>query len=249
MNTKIKNIIKTTLVVLAAVLITNTTVNAIGTLTPSGTPGEDTQYSLIDIYNKITNINATLSIKTAPDFDSIVASFRTLSEIWGLLETAEDVVIPENIKDGVTIFGVEGDLEEGGEQGLPKTGQTTVYTENDDGDSGVGIELSYTDNGNETITDNATGLVWQKSGSHNPAGWPEAISYCNNLSLAGGGWRLPNIKELQSIIDFGRVSPATNPLFTSTQNGFYWSSTTVMGNQNNAWILYFLNGDLSVYFK
>lgn len=109
MNTKIKNIIKATLVVLIAVLITNTTVNAIGTLTPSGTAGEDTQYSLNDIYNKITNINATSSVKTAPDFDSIAASFRTLSEIWGLLETAEDVVIPENIKDGVTVFGVEGD--------------------------------------------------------------------------------------------------------------------------------------------
>ena len=102
--------LKTITFSLFALAFVTTSTYAIGTLTPSGTPGENTQVSLTDIYNKILNINATPEAKSAPDFDNPLASFRTLSEIYALLETNQPVVVPENIREGVEIFGVEGDM-------------------------------------------------------------------------------------------------------------------------------------------
>ena len=108
------------------------------------------------------------------------------------------------------------------------------------GNTGYGIN-DFGDNGNGTISDNATGLTWMQSDSGNALNWEGAINYCESLEYAGiGDWRLPNAKELQSIVDYDRSpdttnSAAINPLFnvTSITNEagqvdypFYWSSTT-----------------------
>ncbi len=99
---------------------------------------------------------------------------------------------------------------------------------------------NFVDNGDGTITDNATGLMWQQADDGNPRDWQNALSYCENLSLAShSDWRLPNAKELHSILDYSRSpqttnSPAIDPLFSCTSfnnpdgnpnYGAYWTSS------------------------
>lgn len=90
---------------------------------------------------------------------------------------------------------------------------------------------SLTDNGNGTVTDSGTLLTWQQ-GENSAMTWDAALTYCEGLTLAGQtDWRLPNIKELSSIVDDSRISPAINTtLFpnVSSLSGLlsYWSSTT-----------------------
>ncbi len=73
-----------------------------------------------------------------------------------------------------------------------------------------GINL-YTDNGDSTITDSSTGLMWAQYDSGEGLIWKEALSYAENSTLAGyNNWRLPNIKELQGIIDYTRSPSATD---------------------------------------
>lgn len=71
-----------------------------------------------------------------------------------------------------------------------------------------GIQPSYADNGDGTVTDNATGLVWQQSGSNERYGWADAQEYCTTLELGGrDDWRAPNLKELFGISDFSQGWP------------------------------------------
>ncbi len=100
-----------------------------------------------------------------------------------------------------------------------------------------GFTNSFQDNGDDTVTDNATGLIWQKANGEQGANdyqfnWEEALSYCENLSLAGqADWKLPDVKELQSIVDYTRIDPALDTgVFTFNKtpgtSSFFWSSTT-----------------------
>lgn len=99
--------------------------------------------------------------------------------------------------------------------------------------------------GNGAVTDERTGLVWQQQDDGQTRTWEAAISYCEGLSLAGqGDWRLPNIKELESITDDGRYSPSIDPIFTGTQVSNYWSSTTYVLDSNDAWVVNFYNGSV-----
>ncbi len=115
---------------------------------------------------------------------------------------------------------------------------------------------SFTDNGDGTITDAATGLMWMQDDSKSGMNWNDALSYAETFTYAGhSDWRLPDAKELQSIVDYTRSpqttsSAAIDPLFKSTQitneagevdYPFYWSSTThaswATGNEG-AWGIY-----------
>ncbi len=102
----------------------------------------------------------------------------------------------------------------------------------------------FVDNGDGTITDNATGLMWSQDDNGEGIIWSDALNYAENSTEAGySDWRLPDAKELQSIVDYTRSpdqtdSPAIDALFncTSITNeagnadyGFYWSSTTHAG--------------------
>lgn len=69
---------------------------------------------------------------------------------------------------------------------------------------------------------NPTTMVWC-----NDWGTPDALTACNGISAGGfSDWRLPNVKELMSIVDYGRVSPAIDPIFDNCQSYDYWSGTT-----------------------
>jgi hypothetical protein len=133
---------------------------------------------------------------------------------------------------------------------VAKTGQTKCYADNGteiscsgtfrDGDFQMGVpwpDPRFTDNGDGTVTDKLTGLMWAKDANldNGTMPWNDAIDYANNLSLGSGGcgtnytdWRLPNIKELLSLIDYGNynvVLPSGHP-FSNVQESHYWSSTT-----------------------
>jgi hypothetical protein len=91
----------------------------------------------------------------------------------------------------------------------------------------------FINNDNGTIADQATGLVWQAVDSGTVFNWDESLNYCENLKYGGfSDWRLPNAKELQSIVDYSRSpqtsgSAAINPLFSvSETESWYWTSTT-----------------------
>lgn len=86
----------------------------------------------------------------------------------------------------------------------------------------------FVDNFNGTVTDLSTGLMWQKETPNNTMTWEEALSYCESLTLAGySDWRLPNRKELRSLVDFSRHIPAINTTYFPDTIPFrYCSSTT-----------------------
>jgi len=96
----------------------------------------------------------------------------------------------------------------------------------------------FTDNGDGTIKDNFTGLVWQKNSSTTPMTWEAALSYTKTLTLGEkSDWRLPNIKELQSLNDVSRVKPSINKTFFPNimTSAFYWSSTSQYKTPAIAW--------------
>jgi hypothetical protein len=133
---------------------------------------------------------------------------------------------------------------------LPDTGQTTSYTTTFGEDNDYTINPpSYTDNGNGTITDNVTSLIWQKEDDNTIRTWTDAGTYCDNLSLGGyTDWRLPSDIELMSIVNYGTYGPSINTTyFPNTNSSFYWSSTTYADDTSSAWGVYFYDGN--VYYN
>jgi len=142
---------------------------------------------------------------------------------------------------------------------VEKTGQTIIYAPGDDGDFQKGVAWPvprFRDNGNGTVTDRLTGLIWLKNANcFGTMEWGDALSVCNDLAdgqcgltdgSEPGDWRLPNIKEFQSPIHFGYYYPALpntegtgqwteGDPFTGVQSGFYWSSTTLAYYAGFAW--------------
>ncbi len=102
-------------------------------------------------------------------------------------------------------------------------------------------ENDFIDNGDGTVTDRVTGLIWMQKDSGKGMNWKDALEYAENMVYAEhDDWRLPNAKELQFIIDYSRSpdtadSPAIDPVFVTTSivneagekdYPFFWSSTT-----------------------
>lgn len=90
-------------------------------------------------------------------------------------------------------------------------------------------ENQFVDNGDGTISDLGTGLMWLKNDSGKGLDWEHALSYAENLEFAGhNDWKLPNVKELQSIVDYSGVYPAINPDYfkITDKDAYFWSSTS-----------------------
>ena len=84
-------------------------------------------------------------------------------------------------------------------------------------------------NGDGTVTDHAFDLMWQQADDGQPRQWRAALAYCEALHLAGhDDWRLPNAKELQSIVDYRRAAPAIDASVfrIADPRGWFWTSTT-----------------------
>jgi hypothetical protein len=138
-----------------------------------------------------------------------------------------------------------------------------------DGEAQAGSPLSFTDNGDGTITDNNTGLTWAKrsdDGSvhdrdtlHN---WSNAfasyVATLNSTSFAGfNDWRVPNARELESVVNYQTANPALSPVFNAgcvpgcsvlscdCNQANWWSSTTAPGGPTQAWLLISNDGPLT----
>lgn len=95
----------------------------------------------------------------------------------------------------------------------------------------------FTDNNNGTLTDNYTGLMWQKTPIGKTYTWDSALFYASSFSLAGfSDWRLPTIKELQSLNDPKLVNPSFDKnVFSNLVVGDYWASTSLFNTGSKAW--------------
>ena len=99
-----------------------------------------------------------------------------------------------------------------------------------------------------TVTDRATGLVWQQTPSvSSTLQWHEALAHCEGLDYAGQtDWRLPNVLELATIVDEKKVpAPAINTHFFETlpTHAGYWTSTTARTIDSSAYGIYFNDQD------
>jgi len=110
---------------------------------------------------------------------------------------------------------------------------------------------SFVDNSDSTISDTSTGLMWQKATAPGTYTWEEALTYCENLTLADkSDWRLPNRNELQSIVNYNTHNPVIDTtFFPGTVASGYWSSTTNASNTNGAWYVNFDIGLANSYDK
>src|SRR5208283_815424 len=105
--------------------------------------------------------------------------------------------------------------------------------------------------GNGTVYDTKSKLTWQQTVSSVTYSWAGAKTYCAGVgaSLGGTGWRLPTIKELQSIVDLTQTtSPMIDPnAFPSTPSAVFWSSSPVAVSPSSAWVVYFNDGNADSY--
>ncbi len=124
--------------------------------------------------------------------------------------------------------------------------------------SGPSSAASFTDNGDETVTDSTTSLVWQQcsaglsgascgTGTAETKTWQVALEYCENLNLDGRTWRLPSVNELKTIVDRSKTAaPYIDTVhFPATVSSYYWTSTTEIPSPAFAWYVNFLNGYVS----
>jgi hypothetical protein len=195
---------------------------------------------------------------------------RTLDEIMAAAPAvdATNGATTANVASGKTFWGLtsgQWGLQTGTASlgtynaGVPKTGQTTSYATGDDGDLEKGVvwpNPRFTDNNNGTVTDNLTGLIWLKNANcFGTRNWATALGDANGLASGtcgltdgstAGQWRLPNVRELQSIVHYGFFNPAVpntagtakwtaGDPFTGVQSNFYWTSTTTAGWTETAW--------------
>ncbi len=99
----------------------------------------------------------------------------------------------------------------------------------------------FTDNGDNTVTDNTTGLTWTKTTIAQEVNHQAAETAAAAL---GDGWRLPTVNELFSLVDHTQEEPAIDTgTFPDTQNDWYWTSTKTAWNEAAVWVVYFGLGD------
>ena len=123
-------------------------------------------------------------------------------------------------------------------------------------------QAGYIDNGDGTVTDTGTGLMWQK-GTRSYITWKQALAYCESLILNNDGewtngtanasgakyndWRLPTAKELASLVDTTRYNPAINTTYFPYMSEYsygYWSSTTYADSSDSTWCVDFSYGKM-----
>jgi len=157
--------------------------------------------------------------------------------------------VGRTMRNDATVFGVN--FIDGRIKGYPKYNPRTrrarkMYFRFVRGNNAYG-KNNFVNNENGTITDSATGLMWQQSDSKKGMQWEDALKYAERLKLGRhSDWRLPNAKELHSIVDYTRSvqtsgSPAINPIFKTTeikdpegkkQYPYFWTGTTHLEGRN-----------------
>ncbi len=228
------------LAIVASLLVTIGGLAATGTTDSTGAPGATNSYTLTDIYNRINNGTAgTQSTFTEPGVAPGTGTMQTLNEIYDL---ASERSRPPETGDTFTDAGVTGE----------------------DGELRKGVDWPsprFTDNSNGTVTDNLTGLIWVKNancyGTRNlSTAFSDAAALASGTcgltdGSSAGDWRLPNVRELNSLIDYGRSSPAlpSGHPFTGVVTLRYWSSTSNANNPSFVWNTNLNDGQVSYGLK
>jgi hypothetical protein len=143
---------------------------------------------------------------------------------------------------------------------IPKTGQQVFYYKGDDGflRNGRGLpEERFADNGDDTVTDRVSGLMWTKSADL-PLGrkdWVKAGEFIARLNAEGycgyRDWRLPEVADLRTLIDYAEenpVLPEHHP-FLHVSSGIYWSSEPNVQDPRYVWCVDLKNSRVDCYNK
>ncbi len=249
-----------------------------GDMTPPAGPEDpaSAMFTVDDIYNRL-NEGAQGAMRTTSftePVDGPGSTGHTLTEIMDKAPTLDDVdgAASSDVAEGKTFWGLtngEWGLRNGTDTGsahIAKTGQTKTFETGDDGELEKGLPWPnprFTDNGDGTVSDNMTDLIWLKdAGCYEDWHlWSDAIIAANSLAngacglsdgSTAGDWRLPNIRELASLVDIGNREPAipTDHPFENVHNWGYWSSTTTKYDMDWAWRLNLYEvGDLNTRHK
>ncbi len=213
-------------------------------------PGIKELYSLIQFTGQAkgeTAVNMFIDINyfDQPLGDTSVGEREIDAQTWSATH-----YVGTTMNADTTVFGVN--FVDGRIKGYPKylprdNIPNSMYLRAVRGNPEYGKNL-FVDNEDQTISDKATGLMWQQSDDGMPRNWEDALGYCANLNLAEyEDWRLPNAKELQSLVDYTRApditnSAAINPLFNTTeitdpdgkagQYPYFWTGTTHLDGAN-----------------
>lgn len=177
----------------------------------------------------------------------IDAQYWSATQYVGLTMNADATVFGVNFADG-RIKGYPRDRGAGGST-------NTQFVRYVRGGADYG-ENEFIDNGDGTISDHATGLMWLKDDNGEGLNWKDALAYAEHLTFAGhDDWRLPNAKELQSLLDYSRapdateasaIGPAIDPVFGISNIGttqdpeypFYWTGTTHLDGPQPTYAVY-----------
>jgi hypothetical protein len=217
-------------------------------------PGSPTVTGKVFKHATGTNPNSALGAQVGATltFGSLPAGVASPGENGLIAEAVSATVTSSvtNFTNDPVACGVSGPPPPPPPTAFPATGQTTSYRAGDDGDVKAGAPLSYTDNGDGTITDNNTGLMWEKKdssvGIHNKDTaytWSttgtaaDGTAFTDFLATLNGGscfadrcdWRLPTISELQTIVPEAypcTTIPCIDPVFGPTVADGCWSSTS-----------------------
>ena len=251
---------------LAVALAVGGAVAYAGSLTPPGAPA-DTMYTLDNIYNLATGATTTVGSGTIPATPGTASpTFHTLAQIYSAISGQIGNLSSSTIATGTTAFGITGSkvpsklLQTGSNDYCSNMTGTLVSCAGtgEDGQYSIGQPHSYTDNGDLTVTDNNTGLMWPKcsfglSGSDCSTGvaqfvnFDQATSSCMTQSLAGhSDWRVPNVNELYSLVVLDNSStPLITSYFPRTNLANYWSSSIAKTDLANLFVVNFQSGLIS----
>lgn len=136
----------------------------------------------------------------------------------------------------------------GGVIALPKSGQTTSYATGDDGNLQAGVAWPasrFIDNGDSTVTDRLTGLMWTKNSAESSGTWQQALDYVAGMNSGSHAnynhtdWRLPTVVDLRSLLDVGRSAPMlpSGHPFTNMSGSYRWTATNYQSSTTKAWIV------------
>ncbi len=217
----------------------------------------------------MTNNGTGSTIVPTTTNQSVVAGY------WSSANTVQgdNDLAAGNIKQGVTLFGVDGTLTSGGTVTttyIPKTGITVTLVSGDDGDLEKGVAWPtprFITSTTGIVTDTLTGLVWLEKANCFQSVWAQAFTDTATLNSGEcglsdgsveGDWRLPNVREMLSLAHYGYYDPAVpntvgtgqwseGDPFIGIQSAIYWSSSTRADDTNNAWRVHTI--DSSVYYS
>jgi hypothetical protein len=103
--------------------------------------------------------------------------------------------------------------------------------------------------GSGTVYDTKTKLTWQQATPSTTYSWPDAKTYCAGAGLGGAGWRLPTVRELQTLVDYSRLTDPRidTTAFPATPSAAFWSASPAAGSPSLAWLVNFYDGFASSY--